>query len=666
MLHFRIAVFGQIVLALATNLCGAGETFAIVEKGEARAIIAVGADTSGQTEAAARMLADYIKRSSGAEMPISRGPVAKDLAQKYPLAIHVGKSGFTNKLDLKLGDLDGDGFVIRWADANNLVIVGPTPWGAEFGVCEFLERYLGVRWLMPGPSGEDVPRHDKIDIPVEEVRQQPAFFSRTFSGLYGDSTTWARRNRMHARVNFHHNLQSLFAPEKYGKTHPHFYPSRNGKRYIPKDSNTHGWQPCFSAEGLVEEGIKNICRYFKEHPEETSYSLGVVDSSGHCECERCRGKDSGKKNFIGYRDLSDRYYEWCNKVVEGVHKKYPHKYFGCLAYSEVAQPPTRFKLHPRIIPYMTYDRMKWIDPEIKADGQRITEEWQKMSPTLGWYDYIYGSMYCLPRVWFHHMGEYYRYGHEHGVSAMYAEAYPSWGEGPKLFLSLKLQWNPNQDVDTLLNDWYARAVGPRAAADLAAYYAHWEDFWTRRILNSPWYSKHGQYLAFQNPSYLDDVTDEDLSKSRALLESVVSKAGTAEQKARAQILYKMFEYYEASAIAYRGNGKAKKTSPKTESEALAILDEAELCIKMAQRRRDLLDNDFAKTTNLFCPLRPLPVYEKPLRGDDWGNGLARSVSGWIGRSGAVQKRLEAMAKSPQPRVAAVARAMLAEFEKTSK
>lgn len=140
----------------------------------------------------------------------------------------------------------------------------------------------------------------------------------------------------------------------------------------------------------------------------------------------------------------------------------------------------RVAINPRIIPYMTYDRMKWIDAELAADGKRITEAWQAASPVLGWYDYIYGSAYCVPRVWFHLMSDYYRYARNHGVRAMYAEAYPNWGEGPKLYVSLKLQWNPDRDVDELLREWYVRAVGPDAAGDLADYYADWEDFWTLR------------------------------------------------------------------------------------------------------------------------------------------------------------------------------------------
>ncbi|MCP4640797.1 MAG: DUF4838 domain-containing protein, partial [bacterium] len=179
-------------------------------------------------------------------------------------------------------------------------------------------------------------------------------------------------------------------------------------------------------------------------------------------------------------DYSDLYFDWCNKVIEGVLAKHPDKYFGCLAYSEVAAPPKQVNVHPRMIPYMTYDRMKWADAALRKEGHRMTRDWAEVSPTLGWYDYIYGKFYCVPRVWFHDMAQYYRFAQRSNVRCSYAEAYPSndWREGPKLYVSLKLLWTPKQDVDALLDDWYACAVGVEAAHALAEYFAFWEEFWT--------------------------------------------------------------------------------------------------------------------------------------------------------------------------------------------
>jgi len=636
---------------------------AIVEDGQPRAIIAVPADADEQTQQAAALLADYVKRSSGAELAIVAEGTTP--AAPQPVTLHVGHDAYVKALGLGLDGLDDDGFVLKAVDRAHVVIAGPTPWGTEFGVCEFLERRVGVRWLMPGPDGDDVPARSTIAMPFGEVRGEPAFFSRLFSGLTGsDQLTWARRNRMHGRVSFHHNLNRLFPPTAYTKSHPEFFPIRKGKRFLPPTNNTHGWQPCFTADGLVEEAVKNICRFFDENPDVPSYSLGVNDSSGHCECATCQARDTGEKNFLGRRDVSDRYFEWCNRVVEGVLAKHPGKWFGCLAYSEIAQPPSRVKVHPRIIPYMTYDRMKWIDPELRADGERVTRWWHGVSPVVGWYDYIYGWTYCVPRVWFHHMGDYYRFGHAHGVRALYAEAYPNWGEGPKLYVSLKLQWDPRQSVDRLLREWYVRCVGPAAAADLAAYYALWEDFWTRRILDSKWFSKRGQYLSFSNPAYLADVTDADIATSRALLESVVAKARTPKQKARARLLLLAFEYYEASAVAYNAKRAAAGLDLRTEADALKAIGTGERCLRMAARRQELVAEVYPKHPHLMRQI-DFNRYGR-LRGDDWGSDLLWRAFEWADRSQAVRDRVRALAASPVPTVSLAARSMLRLADKTTK
>ncbi|MHC4400637.1 MAG: DUF4838 domain-containing protein [Planctomycetota bacterium] len=659
--HPRAFAVGLILWAAGRIGFGV-EAIRVVDDGRPRATVVVAAGSDDQTKRAAELLVDYVERATGATLPMVEaiGPTERSL----PAVIHVGRCPYADALDLDLDDLDDDGFVIRGVDAEHLVVVGPTPWGTEFGVCEFLERYVGVRWLMPGPHGDDVPSSKNIHIPVETIRQQPAFFSRLFSGLQGEAqTTWARRNRMHGRVLFHHNLHRLFPPLTYTKTHPHFFPVKNGGRYFPPTNDTHGWQPCFTAEGIVDEAIHNICRYFDEHPEATSYSLGVVDSSGHCQCEACQAEDSGEENFLGRRDVSDRYFAWCNRVVEGVLEKHPDKLFGCLAYSEVAQPPSRVSVHPRIIPYMTYDRMKWVHPRLRAEGERITRWWHKMSPTVGWYDYVYGWTYCLPRVWFHHMADYYRFGYAHGVRALYAEAYPNWGEGPKLYVSLKLQWDPRQDVDELLRDWYVRAVGREAADDLAAYFALWEDFWTRRILQSEWFTESGQYLRFSDPSYLADVTDDDLTKSRTLLERVVAKAETPAQKARAELLLLAFDYYEASAVAYGGNRLAEQLVVRSEADALGALDRGERCLEMAAKRQRIALEVFPKHPYL---LRQIDFDRRPqLRGDDWGAGILWRALDWVGQSDAVRRRVGELAGSPLPAVSLQAKTMLVVADESS-
>jgi hypothetical protein len=499
--------------------------------------------------------------------------------------------------------LDADGFVIDFPDAQTIHILGPTDWGTEFGVYEFLERYLGVRWLLPGPRGEYVPQLQEFTLLPEPVRQRPVFASRLLSGLRGEEQlTWARRQRQHGRIEFHHNLRNLFPPEQYTKTHPHFFPLLKAKRYLPPNNSAKNWQPCFAAEGLVDEAVKNICAHFAQHPEATSYSLAVNDGHGYCECESCTGRTEKPRNLLGLVSVSDVYFTWANAVVAGVLRHYPDKWFGCLAYRAVIEPPTQTKVHPRLVPFLTYDRMKWASAVVAAEGKRLTESWQQTTSQLGWYDYIYGTPYCVPRIYFHVMADYYRYGAQHQVSAMYAEAYPNWGEGPKLYIALKLQWDPTLSVDALLREWCENAVGEDAAPELIAYYSLWEHFWTQTVVSSSWFAAgRNEYLYFGRPEYLDLITDE-IARSRVLLEAVVSKAKTADQQARADLLLRAFSYYEASALSYAGlKKKATLETGPTEIIMPEKTHSHEYYRGLAAKRRALV-NQFQQDPVLNHPL----------------------------------------------------------------
>ncbi|MBU0609481.1 MAG: DUF4838 domain-containing protein [Armatimonadetes bacterium] len=642
----------MLILLVATQVAAAD--ICLVRDGQPLAQIVIPDGASDQVGNAAARLAAYVKTASGAELPVVKEPdLTADARQPLVLV------GQTKLWPAKFPKgLDDDGFVIA-AKGRAVSICGPTDWGTEFGVYDLLERYVGVRWLLPGENGTDVPTAKTISIPEGRVQDQPVFFSRLFSGLRGaPQAEWARCNRMHGRVSFHHSLgENIFKPELYTQTHPEFFPMKDGQtRYLPPDKHYHGWQPCFSDPGTVPVAIDAICAYFAAHPEAPSFSLGVNDSSGHCHCPKCQARLPEQKNFLGMYDYSDIYYDWCNQVIAGVLKQYPDKWFGCLAYSEVAAPPQQVKVHERLIPYMTYDRMKWIDPEVEADGHAATEAWHAVSPTLGWYDYIYGTPYCLPRVWFHHNGVYERYAEKQGVKAHYAEIYPNWGEGPKPYLFMKLWWNPNQDVDKLLNEWYERCVGKKAAPDLKAYYAIWERFWTKDILNSKWFSKGGQYLNFGSPGYLADVKKADILESRRLLDSCLAKCATDQQRARAELLEKAFQYYEASALAYLATSAVPGVI-ETEAQALAALQDAGQGMEMAHKRRVLALEVYPKDPVLVNPLG-IDRFGQ-LAGETWGgSGLWAVMDFLMSGNQAVRARVEELAKSPSALVAQQAQFML--------
>lgn len=609
----------------------------LVKQGQPRASIVVAKAADPQVRRAALTLQTYIFKSSGARLPI--------VASTKGAAIHVGPSFAIKNLDRKKLDLHG--FVMGAIDARNYYIVGGSGWGTEFGVFDFLERYLGVRWLFPGDIGTDIPRRLTIDIPDARVADKPVFISRQFSPLThinGNQPPelWARHNRMKPRIRFHHNLLHLFPVEKYGKTHPEFYPILNGKRYIPSTKYDEKWQPNLAAPGIVDAAVAEIEDFFRRYPNETTFSLGMNDSNNWDESPESKARRNGKSNFLGFEDVSDDYFEFANAVVEKVLKRHPDKWFGTLAYHGIVEPPTRVKVHPRIVPFLTYDRMRWEDPKGRAYIQKVTQQWTTASPNVAWYDYAYGMSYQLPRVYPHTMQQYLSWGATHQVKFSYAEIYPNWGEGPKQYVFARLLWNPHQDVDALLDDWYLHCAGPKAAPRLKEYYAIWEKFWTKDALKTVWATASGEFLRFdEDPSYLLAVPPSSITRADAAMQAAVKLADTPQRKARVGKLNQMWQFYKTSVLAYQGANELTKHSPQTEEQVLTSIGEIERVMLLTQKRRDIIDgfqrDELFKKTGDYINAFPAT------NGKNWGTSLLWQLLPWIEKSPRVTARLQQMA-----------------------
>ena len=274
---FLIIFYALLVMMPSPILCAS--SICIVENGRPKGIIIIAEDASQQIRQAAEELRDFIKESTKATLPIIE---ISDHEAKYSgqVSIRIGPSGYGTGLSSG-GPFDADGFGIVFPDLKTIVISGTTDDGTLYGVYEFLERFVGIRWLFPGPLGIDVPEIKTLNVSAEPLSETPLFFSRQMSGFPNTvQKDWAKRMRLKGHIAFHHNMNRIIPPETYIETHPEFFPVLNGKRFLPQSNSTQGWQPCFTASGIVEEAVKNICDYFTKHPQEKSFSIGINDFGG--------------------------------------------------------------------------------------------------------------------------------------------------------------------------------------------------------------------------------------------------------------------------------------------------------------------------------------------------------------------------------------------------
>ena len=188
---------------LITLLCGVAiiaaspviaAAMTLVEDGRARAVIVV---PGAKPSRAANDLRDYVEKATG------RGSISSRSATWVTRAGRV--AGFSSGPAMRPGGvvdlarLQPEGFVIK-SDGNDLFIVGrdTTDDGIEvdgtyYGVSEFLEHFVGVRWLMPGPLGEVIPRQPTLRVTSADIRQEPVLWHAQMRQV----RTTGHREQMH-------------------------------------------------------------------------------------------------------------------------------------------------------------------------------------------------------------------------------------------------------------------------------------------------------------------------------------------------------------------------------------------------------------------------------------------------------------------------------------
>lgn len=469
------------------------------------------------------------------------------------------KAGPRIILKIEKGKMDIEGFRFAFPSPDVMEIIGGGPYGLRFAALDFCERFLGVRFLFPGPLGEYIPKLTSVSVPARAFQDAPKFKSRLLTGgnyhetrrLYQEWYPF-QRGVFPYRCQVSHYFYKMFDSRKYGKTHPEFYPLINGKRMIPPPGRGVHWQPCLSNPAVVSEAAKIICDAFAADPELRSYSLGMTDGDGFCECAECRNfyPQPDVRNANGSPDRSRYMLEFYNRVAAKVTEKYPEATLSFLAYNHCSDAPKNMGMHSALVPVITYDRHNWIDPERYRRDLDRHQGWKNIAKgdVFCWYDYYYNNRYLLPRINFHHIARILRTGYAQGVRHYFAEYFPLgggslgneniWCDGPLAYLSYKLLWNPESDVDAILDDWYRAAVGAQAAPYLRKYFEELENFWTTQAQHTGWFAKYSRtYLVMTVNTYLYALDPQMLDRCEEYLNEVCKRA---DHKERAEYLREGF------------------------------------------------------------------------------------------------------------------------------
>ncbi|MFN0080284.1 MAG: DUF4838 domain-containing protein [Prosthecobacter sp.] len=381
--------------------------------------------------------------------------------------------------------LPHDGFEIR-SEKGGIIIAGNDSmpegtWalpshGTLWGVLDFAERFIGARWLFPGPLGEDVPRLKILGIELKEpIRGQPGLAARSVAYLgesdreitsrYVPVLDWMKHQRLtnalHPFVTgYGHSWDDYLKPADI-EAHPEWQPSsgnfeRNGKVTFF----------CTTAPGLVELFTKRVIETMDRNPKREMSSISPTDGGGFCTCERCKplldtdphGKPSHARAMLTFYQ----------RVGEIIARERPGRRLGGFVYYNYQYPPANAPKLPDNVSLcwapLNYYGYGLLKPLYRAEFEGLMKRWSEITPHLFYHNYstwmrsLHGaplpvSLDILKRelpaaaqnkAWGARMV---------GTSA--------WGvNAPINYLLAKQLWNPQLDVSATLNEWLERAYGP--------------------------------------------------------------------------------------------------------------------------------------------------------------------------------------------------------------
>lgn len=517
-----IVVFLTSVAAVAP---AAAESF-LVREGKANAEIVIDDIAPRSVRFAAEELQTYVEKISGARLRIVNSPTGAGSTGTWPIAVFVGESESARRAGVTAEGLGRDAFrMVSGADwlalvGNDVEFVPIEPWARSHGqwaaekeaqwrklaghpwmnpigqqiyknynkqldiwsydhrgslnAVYALLRELGVRWYMPGELGEIVQQSRSIALPKIDRTVTPAYEVRSISrpmisSNELDDALWYLRIGANDQYGImHHGQRHLTEHPEQRAAHPEYYAMMaNGRR----DNESQTANACLSSEGFFNETVA-FARLMFDHYQIPIISVMPHDGFNHCQCERCRDQITLDRGPSG--QSSDYVWDFVARVANELAKTHPDKKVFCGAYSSYRLPPLKIdKLPANVLVQITNGRpIRELDDAIHRDAAELRAQWlakskNPLSVTLNYTPFTNRGAY-RPQYWPHVVARGIKASHK---DIWREEVWLSSGKGglhyPGMahvnpYVISRFWWDPDHDVDVLLEEYYRLFYGPAA------------------------------------------------------------------------------------------------------------------------------------------------------------------------------------------------------------
>ncbi len=442
------------ILLLGFSACTKENKIILADNRQTKYQIVVSAHARAIDLRAADTLKKYLNLVSGADFQIVNDD---NPALDFEIIIGNTNRNLSKKYLKKAQALPEDAFLIK-TDAQKLLFLGGADKGIIYGVYDFLEKYAGCRKYSADYTF--VPKKEKIVLPEINIVEKPAFAYRElyFPGprKNEDYREWHRlvvKEDKHTWGMFVHTFDDLVPPGKYFKDHPEYFSYLNVQR-IPDG------QLCLSNPDVYRVLVDNLKIKMAENPMAKYWSVSQNDTYKACTCDSCKALD--KK----YGGPSGTMLWFVNKVA----KQFPDKIISTLAYQYTRSAPQNIKPENNVnIMFCSIEcnrsRPIATDPLSKS-FRKDADAWTKLTANIFMWDYVVQFRNMLsPFPNLRVLQPNIQYFRDKGMKMMFQQGtgnHKSEFYELRQYLIAKLLWNPDVNIDSIMNDFLTGYYGKAA------------------------------------------------------------------------------------------------------------------------------------------------------------------------------------------------------------
>ncbi|MFW6156239.1 MAG: DUF4838 domain-containing protein, partial [Armatimonadota bacterium] len=565
-------IVGGVLGTMLAAVGPAAAQVALVEGGEAQAVVVVPVEATDVERYAAEELVYHVEKATGVTLAI----VGEDDVPPEPAGrVLIGDTRAARAAGMDVTDLPleaavlrttGDGLLIAGEDSEGDAISQGTRAGTLWGVYEVLDRFMGVRWLWPGELGVHVPATDSIVIPAVDERVPPTMIRRRVrDGLRrpsGDTglteegfeqyahaqQVFQRRHRMGRSLPLRYGHAFGRYWERYGDEHPEWFQLLPNGWRGPATPNSRT-SMCVSNPEFHREIIARWKQRREQNPGEWFNVNGCEnDIRGLCVCEDCIAWDGPQPDLediypLGERRMvSDRYARFWLTLQQLAAEEDPDAMVIGYAYTNYYPAPTSdIKLNPNVLVGMC-PWPGWWYPRNEREQEWLKEQWAgwaKTGASIFLRPNYFLDSYTMPHIFARQFAdEFQHYAENAMVATDFDSLTGQWAaQGTNLYLLHRLHTRADRPVDEVLDEYYS-AFGP-AAEQVERYFDYWEAYTMSdterfdRVQQEAGVSRYRNTAAFAHVLYPQELFEP---AEAILAEAAEAAAGDEVSAARVEYL----------------------------------------------------------------------------------------------------------------------------------